>query len=407
MANDNNLQRERKKNQLRQRMVTNDHVQSAPVSWISGHKKLVTILAASICAVLLIGLLTVYVLKYFWKYSSYDIVWNTEVVNASSASYVSFCDGVVVLNKDGAAYYDVKGNKVWSCPYDMSNPRAVVEGEYILIYDLKGKDFSICNRAGKTGSSITALPITKGDIAATGVVVLQIEDTASSLLTYYRNTGKELQVSIYVPLQTDGYPLDISISPNGQQLAVAYYGISGAKGSSRVDFYDFQEGKNQADRIVASFDYRETDTYVPEVIYLTDKRAVAMGDNRISFFDVTKRTDILRKDVEISGEIQRIFYDENNVGFLVREEDAYQLQVYSAAGDWRATVEQDRLYNGYAFQGDAILMYQSDFCRIMHMNGRERFEKQFGNTLYTVLPGESFGSCYLVTMEELQKIHLR
>ena len=59
--------------------------------------------------------------------------------NASSAGYVSYGDGIVVMNKDGATYYDKKGTKVWSAPYDMSNPKANVKGDYLLIYDLKGK----------------------------------------------------------------------------------------------------------------------------------------------------------------------------------------------------------------------------------------------------------------------------
>ena len=49
------------------------------------------------------------------------------------------------MNKDGATYYDKKGTKVWSAPYDMSNPKANVKGDYLLIYDLKGKNFAICN----------------------------------------------------------------------------------------------------------------------------------------------------------------------------------------------------------------------------------------------------------------------
>ena len=174
-----------------------------------------------------------------------------------------------------------------------------------------------------------------------------------------------------------------------------------------MDFYDFQEGKDQADRVVGSFAYSASDTYIPKVIYLSDKKAAAVGDNLLSFFDVSKRTDIRRKDIEISGEIQRIFYNESYLGLIVRETDTYRLLVYSADGEKKAGLEQDKLYNGYAFQGEQVLMFQSDFCRIISFSGRVRFEKQFGNTLYTVLPAGNLGSCYLVTMEELQKIHLR
>ena len=39
MARDSEFQRERKKKQLRQSMVTNDKVRSAPVSWAEDHKR--------------------------------------------------------------------------------------------------------------------------------------------------------------------------------------------------------------------------------------------------------------------------------------------------------------------------------------------------------------------------------
>ena len=106
-------------------------------------------------------------------------------------------------------------------------------------------------------------------IASTGVTVLQLEDQDASLISYYRNTGEELAVSIRNPLQIDGYPLDISVSPNGQQLAVSYYSISEGVGTSSISFYDFEKGKEAADRIVASFDYSENGAYVPKAVSYT------------------------------------------------------------------------------------------------------------------------------------------
>ena len=52
MARDSEFQRERKKKQLRQSMVTNDKVRSAPVSWAEDHKRTVNI--AGIVVVVLV-----------------------------------------------------------------------------------------------------------------------------------------------------------------------------------------------------------------------------------------------------------------------------------------------------------------------------------------------------------------
>ena len=51
MARDSEFQRERKKKQLRQSMVTNDKVRSAPVSWAEDHKR--TIYVAGIVVAVL------------------------------------------------------------------------------------------------------------------------------------------------------------------------------------------------------------------------------------------------------------------------------------------------------------------------------------------------------------------
>ena len=409
MARNNDFQRERKKNQLRQNMVTNDKVRSAPISWAEDHKKTVNVTAIVIVVIAILAAIVWLVAAKLWRYKTYEVNWRTDVSNASSAGYASYGDGIVVMNKDGATYYDSKGTKVWSAPYDMSNPKAAVKGDYILIYDLKGKNFSICNKSGITGSGTTSQVITKGVIASTGVTVIQTEDKDASLISYYRNTGEELAVSIRNPLQIDGYPLDISVSPNGQQLAVSYYSIAEGAGTSSISFYDFEQGKEAADRIVANFDYSENGAYVPRVIYLSDTKAFAVGDCCISFFDISNRTAITRKDIAIEGEIQRMFYNSDYLGLVIREgeEQGYQLCIYTMDGKEKAVTEQDALHTGYAFQQKNVVMYDAGYCEVQSFSGRIRFAREFGNNLYTVIPGEKFKTYYLATMEELQQIKLR
>lgn len=283
------------------------------------------------------------------------------------------------------------------------------KGDYSFVYEFKRKKFCDFNKSGITGSGTTSQIITKGVIASTGVTVLQLEDQDASLISYYRNTGEELAVSIRNPLQIDGYPLDISVSPNGQQLAVSYYSISEGVGTSSISFYDFEKGKEAADRIVASFDYSENGAYVPKVVYLSDTKAFAVGDCCISFFDVSNRTAITRKDIAVEGEIQRIFYNNEYLGLVVRDEakTGYQLHIYTSEGNENAVTEQDELHTGYAFQQRNIVMYDADYCEVQSFSGRIRFAREFGNTLYTVIPGDKFKTYYLATMEELQQIKLR
>ena len=178
-----------------------------------------------------------------------------------------------------------------------------------------------------------------------------------------------------------------------------------------MSFYDFEKGKEAADRIVGIFDYSENGAYVPKVVYLSDTKAFAVGDCCISFFDSSDRTAITRKDIAIEGEIQRMFYNNEYLGLVVREGEGeaqtYQLRIYTMDGKQKAVTEQDALHTGYAFQQRNVVMYDADYCEVQSFSGRIRFAREFGNNLYTVIPGAKFKTYYLATMEELQQIKLR
>ena len=94
---------------------------------------------------------------------------------------------------------------------------------------------------------------------------------------------------------------------------------------------------------------------------------------------------------------------------VVRDEakTGYQLHIYTSEGNENAVTEQDKLHTGYAFQQRNIVMYDADYCEVQSFSGRIRFAREFGNNLYTVIPGDKFKTYYLATMEELQQIKLR
>lgn len=119
----------------------------------------------------------------------------------------------------------------------------------------------------------------------------------------------------------------------------------------------------------------ENGAYVPKVVYLSDTKAFAVGDCCISFFDVSNRTAITRKDIAVEGEIQRIFYNNEYLGLVVRDEakTGYQLHIYTSEGNENVVTEQDELHTGYAFQQRNIVMYDADYCEVQSFSGRILF----------------------------------
>ena len=67
MARDSEFQRERKKKQLRQSMVTNDKVRSAPVSWAEDHRRTVNVAGIDVVVLVIAVVLAWFVLRIMTK----------------------------------------------------------------------------------------------------------------------------------------------------------------------------------------------------------------------------------------------------------------------------------------------------------------------------------------------------
>ena len=402
----NDPAREREKENLKRNMVTNDRIQSAPEVFFRRHGRhlLLLVLAAALIAAGVAGFR--YVADRLWTHTSYRIAWGKEMTGAESASYVSFCGGSVVITRDSVRFVDAKGVQRWSAACDMRSPSWAVRENYLLVYDNGGQSFIICGADGKTGGGVTSLPVTGGDIAATGVAVLRTEESTATNLGYYRSNGEALRVSIRSPLGDQGYPLDFGVSDNGQQLAVAYYSLKGGRGSSVVVFYDFEKG-DEVTRQTASFDYTAGGEFIPRMVYAGNTAAYAVYDGGVIFYDVSDRTHITEKRVPVSGQIRSVFADDKHVGLVLSEDGTQSISVFDLDGGSRAGIDVVGGCSHFFFQGENVGMYADHRCRLVSFSGRVRFDLEFVNEVYAFLPGKSFGSCMLATMGELQGIRLR
>ena len=175
-------------------------------------------------------------------YKTYEEVWSQEILDGMVSNYIAFGDNVMKYTRDGANYINASGTTVWNQPYEM-NPIAAVNGSFVAIADQKGSSIVICNEEGYTGTISTTLPILKVDVSSHGVVVVILEDKIANPINYYDKDGTLIDVSIYTSLEDNsGYPLDISISPEGTQLMISYYVyVEGGIMQSHVVFYNFSQ----------------------------------------------------------------------------------------------------------------------------------------------------------------------
>lgn len=407
MSAGNSSQRERNKEKLKKNVLDGRERHSVIPAVMRYYRKYIAAGLLMLAAFAALIILCMFIYSHFRTYSTYRVNWQVQTGSSAEWGYIKMGNGAAVVRKDGISFYGSKGEERWMLPYEMKNPVTVQRGDYLLVYDLQGQSMIVCTCDEQTGMISTSEPISKADISLGGVVAAVLESARSSRICYYQKDGTPLDIEVQSPLATNGYPLAVSISPQGQQLAVSYYCIENGAGACRVDFYDFEEGKDKLDRIVSSFSYAETDTYIPIIHYGSDSRAFAVGDNRILFYSAASGGEVTQTEVVIENEIQRVFYNESRLGIVMLSEDGAKIQVYDMAGKRLADIPQDGVYDNYCFANGEILMYSARSCKLVTMRGRVRFDAEFQNEICGMVPTGKKKSFYLGTMDVLQKITLK
>ena len=200
-------------------------------------------------------------LVYNRKFSTfYDVVWEEELFEEGTKSdafreYIPYADGMIRYSKDGASYIDSDGKTVWEKSFQMNSPAADVNGNYAVIADEGGSSIYIFNKNGNTGTATTILPLTKAVVSQYGVVFVVLKDKNAEWITSFKADGGAIDLSVKSIISGDGYPLDLSVSPDGSQLITSYVSIENGVVSNKVIFRNFGEiGKNtDARRIVGGF----------------------------------------------------------------------------------------------------------------------------------------------------------
>ena len=243
-----------------------------------------------------------------------------------------------------------------------------------VVYDKNGSEMAIFNDKGKVGSIQTDLPILKVKVASQGVVAAILEDGETTWLKVYDSSGKDI-VTAKTSIDSPGYPVDLSISPDGLLLGVSYLGVKKNQPSSYMAFYNFgNTGQNQMDNMVSGYTYPRT--LIPRIQYLNNSKAVAFRDDGFVIFS-GKQIPEEDKVVSVEEEILSVFCDSENIGLVFRDtegENPYKMKLYNSNGKlkWEAGVEV--AFDHITISQDQILMYNSNEFAVYSMNGTCRYQ---------------------------------
>ena len=330
-----------------------------------------------------------------------------KVGESSFVKFVYFGENMLKYTKDGATYIDASGKNIWTQSYEMKTPIVNVNGNYVIIADQQGNDIYICNTEGCTGVAKTQLPITKAAVSAKGVTAAVVEDSTACYIFYFKKNGENLGINIKMLLSGDGYPVDIALSPDGKQIVMSVMYMKNGTMKNKVVFYDFSEiGKNVNNRFIGAFEDEFDDKMAARVRYLNEDTVCAFTDKGLTFIsvkDVIPDTNVI--SVPVEEEIESICYSDKYAAVVVDNPSGnpYRMDIYTTDGKLAASIDFDYLYRGVQIDGEKVILYNEESCRVYNMDGHKKFEGRMDFSVSCVRESKKHLNALIVAGSEVMR----
>lgn len=341
-------------------------------------------------------------------YTAYDVIASAARESAGGATDVRLGNAVLTYSKDGAHCTDAKGTVTWNQTYEIQDARISVCGSTVAIGDYNGRSIYVQNAEKQLGEISTNMPIRNVAVAADGTVTAILADTDITWVNTY-SAGGDLLYKGQTHMDDAGYPVAISLSPGGELLCVSYVYVDAGVLKTNVVFYNFGPvGENNSDFIVSAYAY--TDMLIPCVQFMNDTTAFAVGDNRLTIY-TGKQKPMEKAQYNFDREVQAVYYSESYIGLVFRaesgDEGLYTMEVYNAAADKLGSFAIDMEYTDIFFQDNSFVVYNETQCRIMTLEGLEKFNGTFSKAVRLLLPASGAYKYIAVTDDSIDTIQLR
>lgn len=340
--------------------------------------------------ILLIGLAILCIMTFLiYRYRTYHTMSSIkEISKEMSDSTQSFAyeNGTICYNEDGISFLNSKGETEWNKTFSVRNPISSYCGDYIVVASKSGNEVKLLDDTGNMKSLTVSYPIIDAEVAEQGVIALMLQGDDGNYIELY-DAAQEKLVSIKTTPTQNGYPMDIDVSSDGQNLVVSYLVVDGIETKSRIAFYNFgNEGKEKEDRLVAGFDFK--DTVIPKVSYMGNSRVSAIGDNELVIFKAGSKPS-MKKEIEINESIKSIAVNEDYAALIVEakeSEEQYEARVYNRAGRQIMSHGFSYEFNKASLGDGELLLIGSYHCSILNFAGHEMFRHDFDKRVLDISP---------------------
>ncbi len=337
--------------------------------------------------------------------ASYNIVSDSEALEAATYNNLDGC--ILAYSRDGASCVDDAGKKIWNLTYEMQQPIISIDGGVAAIGDYNGSIIYVVNKEKTLNTINTNMPIRALCVSRSGEVAAVLDDTDVTWIYLYGSDSEPIAY-FKTTMKQSGYPISVSISPNGELVGVSFLLSENSRIKTSVAFYNFGAvGQNALENNVSAFNFDEE--VFPYIHFMNSDTLIAVSDSRIAFFKGNQIPQTGANNM-FQDNLEGIWSGEQYCALLFPDttgEYQYELQVYDANGGRTGSIRFTMDYTNIQVARDRIIINNDTDCLIYSVTGKKRFEGKFDSNVRMVIPSENPARMTLVTSDALERMTLQ
>ncbi len=372
--------------------------------WTHGQKRAALIAGV---AVLLIGAIVLYGKTHVYRH--YRVLSSIGRADDATTHYVRMGNRLLKCNPNGVTCVNKAEEVLWNVTFTMQSPVVDLCGQMAVVGDQRGQSVYIFDQNGQVGRFEVEHTLQKVRVSEQGVVAAVLSDGDVTWIHVYDSNGT-LLVRTKTTMAESGYPLDLDLSPNGQKMGVTYLTMDNRNIKTSVVFYNFSAvGQSEADYVVNREEYEGI--VAPQICFLKGNYTVVMKDDGLVFFR-GRQVPEKRSEIALEEEILSVFYSEEYIGVITRNEEpeqkhTYRMQIFRANGSKCGSCGFDMEYAGVEIDGAQILIHGDQKMEIYGIDGRKKASIEYEKQILGAIRLGGIRKYAIVTPDSTDQIRLR
>ena len=275
----------------------------------------------------------------------------------------------------------------------------------LIIGDMGGNDLYVFDKSGLLGEIHTSYPIESAVVAKNGIVAILLHNGMTPQIICYDATGKVL-VEHSASLSGIGYPIGMALSPDGTMFQVSYLCVSDGVEATKVVYYNFKEGDTQKETYLVTEDLYKN-MVIPLGFFASNNKSILVSDSGFLIYE-GKNEPVLSKSVEIEKEIQSVFYDEEYLGFVLKNvgEEESEVRLYDMNGERKMSKTFIGEYSNISVSDGNVIMFDGGKCAIFSDWGVQKFEGEVEMNIKEIIPLTGINMYLLISNDGMEEVRL-